>query len=230
MREPTPTREICGPVRVLLCEDHMMFRQMVAGRIALLPGLEVVAEANDGVEALNLARNLAPDVVVMDLEMPGMGGHETLERLKTEAPETRVLILSGHDEASDVLGAVDGGAFGYVVKSSDVGELCEAISKVGRGIPHFSTEVASMLVLRHQQGRRSRALSERETLVVRLASEGLTNAEIANLVRLSERTVKQVLEQAAQKLGARNRKHLIALAVQRRLVRVDDQRSIYPFE
>lgn len=228
MRDRAPTPETSGPVRVLLCEDHAMFRQMVAGRIALLPDLEVVGEATDGAEAIKLARNLGPDVVVMDLEMPGMGGHEALERLKAEVPEMRVLILSGHEEDSDVLGAVDGGAFGYVVKSSDVDELCEAISKVGRGVPYFSAEVASMLVLRHQRGRWSQALTERETLVVRLAAEGFTNAEIANLVRLSERTVKQVLEQATQKLGARNRKHLIALAVQRRLVRVDDQRPSPP--
>lgn len=222
-----PTRETCEPVRVLLCEDHTMFRQMVAGRIALFPDLEAVGEATNGVEAVKLARSLAPDVVVMDLEMPGMGGHEALEKLKAEVPGARVLILSGHEEDSDVLGAVDGGAFGYVVKSSDVDELCEAIRKVGRGVPHFSTEVASMLVMRQQQGRWSRALSKRETLVVRLAAEGLTNAEIATFVRLSERTVKQVLEQATQKLGARNRKHLIALAVQRRLVRVEDQLPIY---
>jgi DNA-binding NarL/FixJ family response regulator len=196
---------------------------MVTGRIALLPDLEVIGEATDGVEALNLTRSLAPDVVVMDLEMPGMGGHEALERLRAEAPETRVLILSGHEEDSDVLGAVNGGALGYVIKSSDIDELCEAISKVGRGIPHFSTRVASMLVLRHQQQRWRRTLSERETLIVRLAAEGRTNAEMASLVRLSERTVKQALEQAARKLGARNRKHLIALAVQRKLVRVDDE-------
>lgn len=205
-----------------MCEDHTMFRQMVAGRIALLPNLEVVGEATDGLEALNLARSLAPDVIVMDLEMPGMGGHEALERLKAESPQARVLILSGHEEVSDVLGAVNGGALGYVVKSSDIGELCEAISKVSRGIPHFSPEVASMLILRHQKGHRSQVLSEREILIVRLAAEGLTNAEIATLVRLSERTVKQVLEQAARKLGARNRKHVIALAVQRKLVRVED--------
>ncbi len=201
-----------------------MFRQMVAGRIALLPNLEVVGEATDGMEALNLARSLAPDVIVMDLEMPGMGGHEALERLKAQAPQARVLILSGHEELSDVLGAVDGGALGYVVKSSDIDELCEAICKVGRGVPHFSPEIASMLILRHQKGPWSKALSERETLIVRLAAEGLTNVEMANRVRLSERTVKQILEQATRKLGARNRKHLIALAVQRKLVRVNDQR------
>lgn len=230
MRDLVPTQEVGGPVRVLLCEDHTMFRQMVAGRIGLLPGLEVVGEATDGLEALDLARALAPDVIVMDLEVPVMSGHEALERLKAAAPEARVLILSGHEEVSDVLGAVNGGALGYVVKSSDVDELCDAIIKVSRGIPHFSTEVASMLVLRHQKGRSSLALSERETSIVRLAAEGLTNAEMAALVRLSERTVKQVLEQAAQKLGARNRKHLIALAVQKKLVRVDDQRRMYPSE
>jgi DNA-binding NarL/FixJ family response regulator len=196
---------------------------MVAGRIALLPNLEVVGEATDGMEALSLARRLRPDVIVMDLEMPGMGGHEALERLKVEMPQARVLILSGHEEVSDVLGAVNGGALGYVVKSSDIEELCEAISKVGRGMPHFSQDVASMLILRNQEGHRRQALSERETLIVRLAAEGLTNAKIANLVRLSERTVKQVLEQAARKLEAKNRKHLIALAVQRKLVRVEDQ-------
>ncbi len=207
-----------------------MFRQMVAGRIALLPGLEVVGEATDGIETLNLARALAPDVIVMDLEMPVMGGHEALERLKATAPEARVLILSGHEEVSDVLGAVNGGALGYVVKSSDIDELCEAISKVGRGIPYFSPQIASMLVMRHQKGRLGQELSERETSIVRLAAEGLTNAEMATLVRLSERTVKQVLEQAARKLGARNRKHLIALAVQRKLVRVEDQRRMYRSE
>jgi DNA-binding NarL/FixJ family response regulator len=201
-----------------------MFRQMVAGRIALLPGLEVVGEATNGAEAITLALSLTPDVVVMDLEMPGMGGHEVLERLKTEAPEIRVLILSGHEEDSDVLGAIDGGASGYVVKSSDVNELCDAIKKVGRGIQYFSAEVASMLVARYQQGSRSPELTERETMIVRLAAEGLTNAEIANLVRLSERTVKQILGQATLKLRAKNRKHLIALAVQRKIVRVDDQR------
>lgn len=223
-KQARPTqREESGTerIRVLLCDDHEMFREGIAGRLSYLPDIEVVGEAANGVEAVALARKLMPDVIVMDLEMPGMGGFEAIARILTENKGTRVLVLTGHDSDADVMGALEEGAAGYVVKDSPSAELFKAIRQVAKGLPHVSPGVASRLVRLHQ-AKPSRTLTDREVQILRLVAEGKKIREIAQSVRLAERTVKHYLELTRQKLGAENSSHAVALAVQRGLIRVDD--------
>lgn len=208
-------------IRVLLCDDHEMFREGISGRLSYLPDVEVVGEAANGMEAAELARKLRPDVIVMDLEMPGMGGFEAIERIRAENNEVRVLVLTGHDSDADVLGAIEEGAAGYVVKDSPSTELFTAIRQVASGFPHVSPDVASRLVHLHQ-ARPSLTLTDREVQILRLVAEGKKIREIARSVRLAERTVKNDLEMIRRKLGAANSSHAVALAIQRGLIRVDD--------
>lgn len=214
-------RNTTGRIRVLLCDDHEMFREGIAGRLSYLPDIEVVGEAANGAEAVALARKLMPDVIVMDLEMPGMGGFEAIARILTENKSTRVLVLTGYDSDADVMGALEEGAAGYVVKDSPSAELFKAIRQVANGLAHVSPTVASRLVRLHQ-AKPSLTLTDREIQILRLVAEGKKIREISRSVRLAERTVKHYLELARRKLGAENSSHAVALAVQRGLIRVDD--------
>lgn len=210
-----------GSIRVLLCDDHKMFREGLVSRLSYLSDVEVVGEAANGVEAVALAKKLIPDVIVMDLEMPGMGGLEAIARILTENEETHVLVLTGYDSDADVIGALEKGAAGYVVKDSPSAELFEAIRRVASGLPHVSPNVASRLVRLRQAGP-SLTLNDREAEILRLVAEGKKTQEIARSVRLAERTVKHYLELIRQKLGAKNSSNAVALAIQRGLIRVDE--------
>ena len=198
-----------------------MFREGIASRLSYLPDIEVVGQAANGAEAIDLAKKLMPDVVVMDLEMPGMGGLEAIARILTDSKETHVLVLTGYDSDADVMGALEKGAAGYVVKDSPSAELFTAIRRVARGLPHVSPDIASRLVRLRQAGP-SLTLNDREAEILRLVAEGKKTREIARSVRLAERTVKHYLELIRQKLGAKNSSHAVALAIQRGLIRVDE--------
>lgn len=214
-------KEGSEPIRVLLCDDHEMFREGVADRLGYLPDIEVAGQAPDGAEAVELARKLLPDVIVMDLEMPGMGGLEAITRILTENKEMRILVLTGYDADADVMAALEEGAAGYVVKDSPSAELFKAIRRVASGFPHVSPDVASRLVRLRQAGP-SLTLNDREAKILRLVAEGKKTREIARSVRLAERTVKHYLELIRQKLGAKNSSHAVALAIQGGLIRVDE--------
>jgi DNA-binding NarL/FixJ family response regulator len=210
-----------GPIRVLLCDDHKMFREGIVSRLSYLPDIEVVGQAANGADAVELAKKLMPNVVVMDLEMPGMGGLEAIARISDESEETHVLVLTGYDSDADVIGALEKGAAGYVIKDSPSAELFRAIRRVASGFPHVSPDVASRLVRLRQAGP-SLTLNDREAEILRLVAEGKKTQEIARSVRLAERTVKHYLELIRQKLGAKNSSHAVALAIQRGLIRVDE--------
>lgn len=210
-----------SPIRVLLCDDHKMFREGIVSRLSYLPDVEVVGEAANGAEAVALAKKLMPDVVVMDLEMPGMGGLEAIARILADTKETHVLVLTGYDSDADVMGALEKGAAGYVVKDSPSAELFRAIRRVASGLPHVSPDVASRLVRLRQAGP-SLTLNDREAEILRMVAEGKKTREIARSVRLADRTVKHYLELIRQKLGAKNSSHAVALAIQRGFIRVDE--------
>lgn len=210
-----------SPIRVLLCDDHKMFREGIVSRLSYLPDVEVVGEAANGAEAVALAKKLMPDVVVMDLEMPGMGGLEAIARILADTKETHVLVLTGYDSDADVMGALEKGAAGYVVKDSPSAELFRAIRRVASGLLHVSPDVASRLVRLRQAGP-SLTLNDREAEILRMVAEGKKTREIARSVRLADRTVKHYLELIRQKLGAKNSSHAVALAIQRGFIRVDE--------
>jgi DNA-binding NarL/FixJ family response regulator len=206
-----------GVVRILLCDDHVMFREGIVDRLRYRPNLELVGEAGNGAKAVELARELRPDVVVMDLEMPGMGGFEAIARILREDREARVLVLSGHASDANVLGALEEGAVGYVLKGSPSTELFHAIEKVAAGERYIPPELASRLVFLLQDSS-YKGLTEREVRVLRLIAEGKKDKEIARSLGQSLRTIRRDVTRLYEKLGASNRAQAIALASRRGLI------------
>ncbi len=207
-------------IRILLVDDHAMIREGLRAMLSLSEDLEVIGEAGDGNQAIESVRSHRPDVVIMDIAMPGMDGLEATQRILRENPDTKVLILSQHDNDRYILPALRAGASGYVCKRSVGAELIEAIRTVRGGASYLPPAIAD-LVLRdyrqqrdHEQQADHCALSEREKEVLRLVAEGRTSQEIADLLSLSKKTVMSHRANIMTKLGMHNRADLIKYAIQ----------------
>lgn len=209
-------------MRVLVVDDHPLFRE---GLISLVRahGVEVVGEASDGREAVALTRKLRPDVVLMDLGMPGASGLEGTRLIKADLPEVKVMILTVSEAEADLFEAIRSGAHGYVVKSAPAVEFFEMLETVGRGEPGLSSGLA-MKIVRHlaldeDRASPSVALTPRERDTLRLVADGKTNREIAEELAISEGTVKFHLTNILSKLHLQNRAQVVAYAHRRGLVR-----------
>ena len=207
-----PTQANQPTLRVLLVDDHELLRRAL--REALhRAGLEVVAEANDGEDALALVESSAPDVVVMDLSMATMSGIEATRQIKTVAPLTRILVLTGSSEEHDVLEAILAGANGYLLKDSPADELVTGIAAVARGEAVISSRLANRLLdqvrgtvsTRTGEDAIRSALTEREIEVLRAVAGGKENAEIAAELFISPKTVKNHISNILEKLQLENR-------------------------
>lgn len=189
--------------RILLVEDHQMVREGLRTLLAGEPDFEVVGEASDGAEAVRLAGELAPHVVVMDVELDGLSGIEATKRLARERPETAVVALSMHDDAPTVDRALRAGVRGYVLKGSGVSALCEAIRIVRRGETFLSPAVSRYVLPGYLRRRGTDAdpLTDREREVVDLIAEGLTSREIAERLGLRPKTVENHRARIMEKLG-----------------------------
>lgn len=187
-------------IRILLAEDQAMVRGALATLLGVEPDFEVVGQAGDGREALQLAQELAPDVVLLDIEMPGMSGIEAAAAIHQEVPGCAIIILTTFGRPGYLKRAMDAGAMGYVVKDAPAEELADTIRRVvaGERVVHPSLALAA---LTDGEG----PLSEREKDVLRLCGRGATVEEIAEELHLSQGTVRNYLSEAIQKLGARNR-------------------------
>ena len=203
-----------GVVRVLLADDHPVVRAGVTGMLASEPGLEIVGEAGSGDEAVDMARALRPDVILMDLRMPGGDGVSATRRIRAELPGTAVLVLTTFDTDADILRAVEAGAAGYLLKDLPRSDLAAAIRAAARGETVLAPAVAGRLLTRMRGGAPAEALSRREAAVIGLAAGGLTNAEIGRELFISEATVKTHLARASAKLGVSGRTALVARAMQ----------------
>ena len=202
-------------IRVLLVDDQGLFREALATLLGLHSQLEIVGEAGDGEAGVALAQTLRPDVVLMDLRMPGMSGVEATRRLRGLVPEARVLVLTTFEDDDEVLAAIEAGAAGYMLKASPAEKLVEAICTVMRGGSPLEPSVASkvMAELARLSRRQSEArcqrladpLSTRELEVLRALCEGLSNKEIAGKLGLTEGTVKNHMTQVLSKLGVLDR-------------------------
>ncbi|MFB6770853.1 response regulator [Streptomyces sp. NPDC056337] len=212
-----------GPVRILVCDDHVVVR---AGLLALLdsaPGIEVVGEAGTGEEALALAGRLAPDVVLMDLQLgEGIDGVETTRRL-TAAPATgsdgrtpHVLVLTTYDTDADITRAIEAGATGYLLKAERPEELFAAIHAAAQGRTALSGPVASRVMANMRRPRPS--LTDRERDILAQLATGLGNREIARALFISEATVKTHLRRIYDKLGVDTRAGAVAVAKEQRLL------------
>jgi DNA-binding NarL/FixJ family response regulator len=211
-------------LRVLLVDDHDLFR---TGLRNLLEeqGVQVVGEAAGGSDALRIVREIAPDVVVMDLNMPGMSGVEATREIATIAPLTRVVVLTISDQDDDVMDAIVAGACGYLVKDSSIEELMRGISAASVGASLSSPPIASKVLQRiravtlDQGAEKIRAeLSERELDVLRLIANGKDNSEIADALHISPKTVKNHISNILMKLQIENRIQAAVYAVRSGIV------------
>lgn len=208
-------RRAQGRIRVLLCEDQELVRAGIAGIFARMPDAEVVAEAGDGEEAVRLWKRLRPDITIMDLNMPKVNGFEAIARIRNEDAHARVLVLTGTAAEADLRGAMEEGVDGYLIKDADPLEFFEAVRAVAAGRRHVSAQVVPQLMRLYQESRRGGSgpeLTERETRVLRMVAEGKVYKEIWPVLGVSERTVKNAVESAREKLGAVNRENAISIA------------------
>lgn len=206
-----------APITVLIVDDHPVVRDGLRGMLAGEEGFEVVGEAADGAEALALANRLDPQVILMDLRMPGLDGVGAIRRLRARDPRVRVLVLTTFDTDSDVLPAIQAGATGYLLKDTPREELFRAVRAAARGDAVLSPSVANRL-MGQMRAPEQEALSQRELEVLTLVAKGATNREVAAKLFISEATVKTHLVHAFAKLGVSDRAAAVAVALQRGLL------------
>jgi two-component system NarL family response regulator len=211
-------------IRVLLVDDHALFRRGVAGVLAREQDFEVVGEAGDGAEGLRKARALRPDLVLMDIHMPGTDGVQAAREIVRSLPTTRVVMLTVSEEDRDLFEAIKGGAHGYLLKTVTPETLCASLRGVFRGEAPVSGATAARILKelaeRTEQARPSPAgerLTAREEEVLRLLASGLTNKEIGTRLGIAENTVKNHLKSILAKLHLDNRVQAAAVAIRRSL-------------
>jgi DNA-binding NarL/FixJ family response regulator len=207
-------------MKILIADDHGIVRSGVKLLLDRQPDMEVVAEAEDGVDALEQAVRLKPDVAVLDVSMPRMTGLQATHEIKKQSPATQVLILSMHDDERYLFEALRAGASGYVLKRAADKDLVDAVRAASRGEP-FLTSNAQQALIRDFIDRGEQAhdeLSPREQEIVKLIAEAHTNKEIAEILHLSEKTVESHRGRVLQKLGMRDRVELVRYAIRRGLV------------
>jgi DNA-binding NarL/FixJ family response regulator len=207
-----------GKIRVLLADDHAVLREATAELVDHQADMKVVGQAGTGEETIVAARKLRPDVVVMDIAMPRLGGLEATRRIMAECPGTRVLVLSAHEDAEHVIPLLEAGAVGYLPKTVRLGEFLDAIRSASRGESVLPPSVASVVV-RYLSGAMQPTaepdLSEREMEVLRLVARGFSNYQIARQLGLSVRTVEAHLTHVYNKLDVRSRTEAVLLAERR---------------
>lgn len=200
-------------IRIVVTDDHAVVRQGLRMFLELDPELEVVGEAANGAEALALAKELQPDVVLMDLLMPVMDGITAIGRLREEAPEVEVIALTSVLEDASVVGAVRAGATGYLLKDTNADELRRAVKAAAAGQVQLSPEAATRLMREVRAPERPEALTERETDVLTLLAKGQANKEIARELAIGEKTVKTHVSSILAKLGVQSRTQAVLHAM-----------------
>ena len=201
-------------IRVLVVDDHPVVRSGLVSLIAVAADLVVVGEAADGAEALACVASLAPDVVLMDLRMPGLDGADATARIVAEHPATRVLVLTTFDTDDDILRAVEAGASGYLLKDARRDELLAAIRSAARGETVLAAPVAARLMGRMRAGA-AESLTPRELQLLAAVGRGLSNADVGRELFIGEATVKTHLLRVFQKLGVDDRTRAVTVAMER---------------
>ena len=214
------------PIRILIAEDQQLIRRAFATVLSLEPDMNVVAQAADGSEAVQLARAWRPDIVLMDLQMPRLGGVAATQRILSECPGTQVIVLTSFDTDDLVFEAISSGAQAYLLKDASEADILETIRSVKRGESRLAPNVARKVLDEFRRARPadtplprdeapSEPLTEREERVLSLVAEGRSNKEIARAVCLAEGTVKNYVSRIMEKLGARTRTELAVKALRR---------------
>jgi len=222
-----------NPVKVLVVDDHALFRRGITAVLANHENLEVVGEASDGLEAIEKAEAIVPDIIVMDLNMPRCSGLEATQALQAKMPQVNILVLTVSENEADLFAAVKFGAKGYILKNTEPEELIQAILHIAQGGVIVSPIMATKLLTEFQgleaEGKREAIqetvsnLSPREGEVLQLVAQGATNKQIADSLFISENTVKTHLRNIMEKLHLANRSQAAAYAVERGLVKYKEQ-------
>ena len=212
-------------IRVLIVDDHTLVRAGIRSLLALVADIEVVGEASDGKEALTKVRQLMPDVVLMDLAMPVMGGLEATRRIRREFPGIKVIALTQYDDSEYVIPVIEAGARGFITKMSAFSELTSAIQAAYRGDSFLSPTAATALVEECQQrivadGEQGtyQQLTDREREVLKLVAEGHTAREIAEMLFVSPKTVEWYKSSLMKKLNIHSMNELIKFAIRKRVI------------
>lgn len=202
-------------INILVADDHPLFRQGVVNSLQMDPEFKVVAETDSGQEALALARKLLPDVVLLDISMPGWSGIVTAEKIAMACPATVIVMLTGSDDKDKLLAALKAGARAYVLKGVSAKELASVVRSAVAGEVYVSPSIAAEMLVSLTQGKAPdplQELTDREREILALIGTGLTNREIGERIFLSEKTIKHYVTNILQKLQVRSRVEAALLA------------------
>lgn len=205
---------------ILIADDHPVVRDGLRGMLESQPDFEVVGEAADGAQAIQLTEELRPEIVLMDLRMPQVDGVTAIRAIKSSQAETQILVLTTYDSDADILPAIEAGATGYLLKDSSREELYGAIRATARGDTVLAPTVAARLVGQMRAPAEER-LSSRELEVLQLVAEGASNKDIASRLHISQATVKSHLIHIFGKLGVSDRTAAVTVALQRGIMRLE---------
>jgi DNA-binding NarL/FixJ family response regulator len=202
------------PITILAVDDHPLLREGITAVLGNHRDLSVVGEASNGYEAVERCRALGPDIVLMDLEMPDMSGIEAIAAIRAESPSTRIIVLTAHGTDAQILGALNAGAVGYLLKDGLRKELVDTIRRVHAGQRGVSPAVAQKL----GESQLVDALTERELEILGRVAAGNSNKAVADHLSISEETVKSHMRNILSKLAANDRTHAVTIALKRRLI------------
>ena len=213
-------------IRLMLIEDHEMVRAGFRMLLEAQPDMEIVGEAASGEAGSSLVETLRPDVILLDVSMPGVGGPETARQLKADNPGIRILAVTIHDDQAYLLQMLDAGADGYLPKTAAAAELVNAVRTVHAGERYIHASLVGALVngylTRPEESKRARGLTARQLEVLSLVAEGLTNQKVAERLGLSPRTVDRHLENMLRRLKMHSRVELVRYALRERLIETED--------
>jgi DNA-binding NarL/FixJ family response regulator len=207
-----------NPIHILLADDHPLFREGVAHSLSSEPDFEIIAQADSGEEAVDLALRLHPDIVLLDVSMTGMGGIEAAGRIAADSPGVRIMMLTVSENRENLMAALKAGAHGYVLKGVSASELRSITRRVAGGEAYVTPALAADMLTEFSQPHPIDSFAEltaRETNILKLVSQGLTNREIGEHMFIAEKTVKHYMTSILQKLHVRSRTEAALIAMQR---------------